>query len=78
VITTKVDERKRLVVPQAEPGQIYAIRENADGSLTLTAVKPKEALSPKCRLAKEGGFTVVVPAQPIDEQAIKELLADFP
>jgi hypothetical protein len=32
----------------------------------------------KCRLAKEDGFTVVVPGQPVNEPAIKELLADFP
>ena len=32
---------------------------------------------PKCRLAKEGGFTVVVPSQPINQQAIKELLGGF-
>jgi len=78
VITTKADNRKRVVVPQATPGQVYAVRENGDGSLTLTVVKPAEAGRPKCRLAKENGFTVVVPAQPVNEQAIKELPADFP
>lgn len=40
------------------------------------AKKPERAL--KCRLAKEDGFTVVVPGQPINEKAIEELLADFP
>jgi len=54
---------------------VYAVQENADGSFTLTVVKPAH---PKCRLAKEDGFTVVVPGQPINERAIKELLADFP
>jgi len=78
VITTKADHRKRVLVPQAEPGQVYAVGENADGSLTLTAVKPTEAANLKCRLAKEDGFTIVVPGQPINEPAIKELLADFP
>jgi hypothetical protein len=74
VITTKADNLKRVVVPQAIPGELYAVQENADGSFTLTAVQPNEPTIPKCHLAKEDGFTVVVPGQPIDEQAIKELL----
>jgi hypothetical protein len=78
VITTKADNRKRVVVPQAQPGQVYAVGENADGSLTLTAFKPGEVANLKCRVAKEDGFTVVVPGQPINEPAIQELLADFP
>lgn len=78
VITTKADNRKRLVVPLAKPGQVYAVGENADGSFTLTAVMPTQESNPQCRLAKEDGFTVVVPGQPINEPAIKELLADSP
>ena len=78
MITAKADNRKRLVVPLAKPGQVYAVGENADGSFTLTAVMPTQETNPKCRLAKEDGFTVVVPGQPINEPAIKELLADFP
>ena len=76
--TTKADNRKRVLVPQAKPGQVYAIQENADGGFTLTVVEPQEPPPAKCRLAKEDGFTVVVPGQPINEHAIKELLADFP
>jgi hypothetical protein len=77
VITATADDQKRILVPQARPGQIYAVRENADGSLTLTVVR-REIASPTCRIEKEQGFTVAVPEQPIDEAAIKELLADFP
>ena len=78
MITTKVDNRKRVVVPQAKPGQVYAVQENADGSFTLTVVAPRYPTRPKCRLAKEDGFTVSVPIQPINGAAIRELLADFP
>lgn len=76
--TTKADSRKRVVVPRAKPGDVYAIQENADGSFTLTVVKPAEPAKPTCRVKKEGGFTVVVPEQTINEEAIKDLLADFP
>jgi hypothetical protein len=78
VITTKADDQKRVLVPHAKPGQVYAIEENAEGGFTLTAIKSAEPTHPQCRLAKENGFTVVVPQQPIDELAIKELLVDFP
>jgi hypothetical protein len=78
MITTKADKRKRMLVPQAKPGQVYAVKENANGSLTLTVVEARESPPPKCRLAKEDGFTVILPGQPINEQAVKELLADFP
>ncbi len=78
MITTKADNQKRVLVPQAKPGQVYAVRENGDGSFTLTVVKRAAGANLKCRLAKEDGFTVVMPAQPINEQAIKERLADLP
>jgi hypothetical protein len=78
VITTKVDNRKRVLVPQAKPGEVYGVHEHADGSFTLTVVKPVEMGKLKCRVAKESGFTVVVPGQAINEGAIKELLTDFP
>jgi molecular chaperone DnaK (HSP70) len=78
VITTKADSQKRVVLPQAKPGQLYAVHNNADGSFTLTAISPSPASRPTCRLANEDGFAVAVPDQPIDEEAIRELLADFP
>ena len=78
MITTKVDNLKRVMVPQAKPGQVYSVVENMDGSFTLTMVEPVQQIHPECQLTKEGGFTVAVPGQPIDEHAIKELLADFP
>ena len=78
MITTKADNRKRVVVPQAKPGQVYAVQENADGSFTLTVIERGEPPRLECRLAKEDGFTVVVPGQSINEHVIEELLADFP
>ena len=78
MITTKADNQKRVLVPQAKPEEVYAIEENGDGSLTLSLVGASAPPSPTCIPAKEGGYTVAVPEQPIDELAINELLADFP
>jgi hypothetical protein len=40
-------------------------------------VEANKTSNPTCRLGKEDGFTVAVPEQAIDEQAIMELLADI-
>ena len=74
VITTRADDQKRVLVPQAKPGQVYAVEENADGGFTLTAIKSVEPVHLQCLLTKENGFTVVVPQQPINELAIRGLL----
>lgn len=78
MVVTKADSRKRVRVPQAKPGQEFAVHENADGSLTLKALDKAASTHPTCRLADEGGFPIAVPDQPIDEEAIKELLVEFP
>ena len=39
MVINKVDPKKRLVIPQAKPGQYLSIRDNGDGSITLTPVK---------------------------------------
>jgi hypothetical protein len=48
MVINKVDSKKRLVIPQAKPGQYLSITDNGDGSTTLTPVKPdtKEPFPP--------------------------------
>jgi hypothetical protein len=41
MITAKADDRKRVVVPQAKPGQIFTIQGNPDGTITLSPLKAK-------------------------------------
>ncbi|HTV43415.1 MAG TPA: hypothetical protein VMF08_22825 [Candidatus Sulfotelmatobacter sp.] len=77
-MTTKADSQKRVRLPSAKPGQVYSVQQNADGGFTLFVIQAGAPTNPKCRIVKEDGFTVVAPEQPIDETAIKELLADFP
>lgn len=42
VITTKADDRKRVVIPDAKPGQVFDVQSNGDGSITLTPLKPRK------------------------------------
>jgi hypothetical protein len=78
VTTAKTDNQRRVRLPSAKPGQVYSIQQNTDGGFTLILLRKGTQTAPKCRIVKEDGFTVVAPEQPIDEAAIKELLAEFP
>jgi len=37
--TVTADDRKRVRIPDAKPGQVFAYENNADGSVTLTPIK---------------------------------------
>jgi hypothetical protein len=80
MITTKADSRRRVVVPQVRPGQVYAVQDDPDGSIKLTLLKTPEPdhRPARVKLVKEGRFTVGVTDRPINMKALKEALADFP
>lgn len=46
--TVKVDNKRRVVLPDVKPGQVFALDNHGDGSFTLTIVKPdrKEPFPP--------------------------------
>jgi hypothetical protein len=74
----KADNYRRVQLPNAKPGEVFLFEDSGQGRITLTLVQPAAPKEPTCRLEEEGGFTVAVPDQTIDEGAIQELLADFP
>ena len=79
--TVKTDDRRRVQLRDAKPGQVFAYESTAEGIISLTPVKKIEAAAErpaKVRFEKRGRFTVAITDRPINEQAIKELLADFP
>ena len=78
MIVAKADNRKRLVVPPASPGQVYGVEANADGTITLIPLKAERRTPRFVRSERRGGYTVGVLDAPIDPVALKEALADFP
>ena len=40
--TCKVDNKKRVVIPAATPGQVFALVSHADGTFTLSPVTAAE------------------------------------
>jgi hypothetical protein len=81
VQTVKADSKKRVRLPDAEPGQVFACETTGEGQFKLTLVKavtPDEDHPAKVTFVKEGDFTVGVTDRPIDMEALREALADFP
>ena len=77
--TVAVDKYQRVRLPDVKGGQRFAYENKGNGVLVLTEVKPVEPKPTKSRLIKNRhGFTVLQSDQPIDEEALKRALADFP
>lgn len=77
--TLKVDSSKRVRLGQARPGDCYQIQASVDGlTFTLTKIVPDKSRPAKVRFEKRGRYRVGIVDRPIDEQALKEALEDFP
>jgi len=79
--TAIVDDRHRVRIPGLKPGQVLAYEQDDLGIVTLKPVKPVKTVRDrpvKVRFEKRGRYTVGVLDRPINMDALKEALADFP
>lgn len=79
--TLKADSQRRVRIPHANPGQVFAYENLGNGQFMLTLIKPVKSVKDrpaKVRFEKRGGYTVGVTDRTVDEQTIKKLLADSP
>ena len=77
--TLTVDDRRRVTLPQARPGQVFAYELDSDGSIKLVPVVAKR--SPKriqARLVeRDGGMFFEVPkGYKLDPEAIGRAVAE--
>ena len=77
-MTVTADNKRRVVLPSAKPGELYEVRIAGPGKLTLTRLEPVKDKPNNVRFEKRDGYTVGFCDQPINEEAIREALADFP
>ena len=81
-MSVTVDDRKRVVLPGAKPGEEFDVQVSGQGVFILRRLEPVKLKGPRpaklLRFEKRGRFTVAVLDRPIDERALKEALADFP
>jgi hypothetical protein len=76
-MTVIADKKKSVILPTAKPGDRFDLQVISEGKILLIplAAAPKSA---NVKIEKKDGFTVGVLDRPINEQAIKEALIEFP
>jgi hypothetical protein len=76
-MTVVTDNEKRVVLPQAQPGECFDVQV-CDNGFILRKLESGCPGPAKVRFIKRDGFTVAMADQPIDEEALREALANFP
>ena len=71
------DSEKRVILPQAQPGECFDVQVCANGFVLrkVDSVSPPTA---RVSFIKREGFTVAMADQAMDEEALRDALANFP
>ena len=77
-MTVIADSKHRVTLRTAKPGDRFDLAIAGDGKFILTKLEPAKPRPARVRIEKRGGHFVGVLDRPIDMQALKEALADFP
>ena len=78
-MTVVADSKKRVTLRLAKPGERFDVQVAGDGKFLLTRLEPVRDTPPaKVRIVKRGKYSVGILDRPMDEQALKEALSDFP
>ena len=77
-MTVTADNKRRVVLPTAKPGELFDVQSAGEGKFVLTRMEPIQPRQAKVRIEVENGLVVGVLDRPINEHALREALADFP
>ena len=78
-MTVVTDNKKRVTLRLAKPGDRFDVQVVSDGNYILTKLEPVELKGPaKVRIEKRGPYHVGILDHPIHEEALKDALAEFP
>ena len=77
-MTVKADSKRRVVLPLAEPGDLFEVQLCGQGKLTLTKLEPVQGRTTPVTFRKRGRYTVGFSDRPVSEEAIREAVADYP
>jgi len=78
-MTVVADDKKRVTLRLAKPGDRFDVQVVSDGNYILTKLEPvQQKGAAKVRIEKRGPYHVGVLSRPINEEALKEALAEFP
>jgi hypothetical protein len=76
-MTVIADNKKRVVLTGANPGDRFDVQVSASGYL-LRKLEPVQSKRAKVRFLNRDGYSVAIADQPINEDALREALAEFP
>jgi hypothetical protein len=78
-LTVVADNKKRVTLRLAKPGDRFDVQVSPEGKFILTKLEHvREAPPAQVLIEKRGDYHVGVLDRPIDMEALKEALADFP
>ena len=78
-MTVIADHKKRVTLRLAKPGDRFDVQVASDGRYVLTRLEAVQSEgTAKVRIEKRGQYHIGVLDHPIDEEAIKDALAEFP
>jgi hypothetical protein len=77
-MTVVADNKHRVTLRQAKPGERFDVSIVEPGKYVLTKLEPVRSRANRVRFVKRNGYTVGICPQPVSEVAIREALADFP
>ncbi|MGA2555714.1 MAG: hypothetical protein ABSG04_05515 [Verrucomicrobiota bacterium] len=78
-MTVVADNKKRVTLHLAKPGDRFDVQVASGGNFILTKLVPAQPMgSAKIRIEKRGPYHVGVLDQPVNEQALNEAVAEFP
>lgn len=77
-MTVVADAKKRVVLSVAESGDRFDVSFGTDGTVVLARIERAPSRPAQVKVEKRGGFSVGVLDHPIDDEALRQALAEFP
>lgn len=76
-MTVTTDEKKRVVIPSARPGDRFDVQVTAEGKVVLTRLELADKPD-NVRLVRKHGYTVARGTRPITELQVRKAMDEFP
>ena len=76
-MTVTADNKKRVVIPSARPGDCFDVQVTAEGKIVLTRLE-LAARPDNVRLVKKHGYTVARGTRPITQEQVRKAMDEFP
>lgn len=77
-MTITADSKKRVRLGLAKPGDRFDVQVTGDGVFILRRLEPVKPKLAKSRLVSEGKLLVIDTDGPLNMEAVKQLVAEFP